>query len=259
MKIPFGTILGFCIIALLWGGGSASAQAIGKVTSAVQGATVTREGSTKALGSRASISSGDLIKTNATGQVQIAFIDRTRIVVGSSSEFLIEDVTISTTKKASRFAVKAVGGTFRFLSGRSSKDAYELRTPTTTMGVRGTEFDFTVDDRRLTKLVTFSGQVNICTSFNACAQVSGGCAVITASRTRLTQPKDERAKKNLLREDFPFIVSQESLNQDYRVRVESCGDLSVAVIVPKNVPQSGTDRPGDSDRDSGYSEAKDEL
>jgi hypothetical protein len=137
-----------CLSVLLWGGIPAWAQVVGKVTNIAQGATVTQLKVTKKLALKSNISTGDLLKTDATGQLQIAFVDRTRIVVGPSSELLIEDVTLSGGKKASRFAVQALGGTFRFLSGRSPKPAYVLRTPTATMGIRGTEFDFSVDNRR---------------------------------------------------------------------------------------------------------------
>jgi hypothetical protein len=137
-----------CFSVLFWGGIPAWAQVVGKVTNIAQGATVTQLKVTKKLALKSNISTGDLLKTDATGHLQIAFADRTRIVVGPSSELLIEDVTLSGGKKASRFAVQALGGTFRFLSGRSPKPAYVLRTPTATMGIRGTEFDFSVDNRR---------------------------------------------------------------------------------------------------------------
>ena len=61
---------------------------------------------------------------------------------------------------AGKFAVNALAGTFRFLTGNSEKSAYQIITPTGTLGVRGTKFDFTVDPRTgQTKVVLFEGQV----------------------------------------------------------------------------------------------------
>ena len=249
------------------------AQAIGKVTSVSQGATVTQANATKRLVSKADIREGDLIRTDNSGQVQIVFADRTRIVVGPASELQIEEFTQSAGEKASRFAVQAVGGTFRFLTGRSPKAAYELRTPTATMGIRGTEFDFSVDRSRLTNLVTFSGEVRICTRNNSCARVSGGCAVVTANRARIVQPDTEENKKSLIQENFPFVLSQETLASEYRVRVKSCGEVGKTVTTQTTVPQKSRDRfegggdpdarggdqsQGGDERGGGYDEGADE-
>jgi hypothetical protein len=258
-----------------WAGVPAWAEVVGKVTNVTQGATVTQFEVTKRLALKADISTGDLLKTDAVGQLQIAFVDRTRIVVGPSSELLIEDITLSGGKRASQFAIQALGGTFRFLSGRSAKTAYKIRTPTATMGIRGTEFDFSIDNRRLTNLVTFSGQVRICTRNNRCARVSGGCAVVTATRRTIKQPRDDEAKISLLRENFPFVVSQETLDQSYRVQVEGCGEVGAKVVTQKPATDTDTERKGESsdreapDREessgetrssgSSYNEASDEF
>ena len=249
MEFLCRTLAWLSLSVCFWAGVPAWAEVVGKVTNISEGATVTQFEVTKRLALKSDISTGDLLKTDASGQLQIAFVDRTRIVVGPSSELLIEDVTLSGGKRASQFAVQALGGTFRFLSGRSAKTAYKIRTPTATMGIRGTEFDFSIDNRRLTNLVTFSGQVRICTRNNRCARVSGGCAVVTATRRNIRQPRDDKAKTSLLRENFPFVVSQESLDKSYRVQVEGCGEVGAKIVTQK--PATDTERKGESsDRDT---------
>ncbi len=102
-----------CLSVLFWGGVPAWAQVVGKVTNIAQGATVTQLKVTKKLALKSNISTGDLLKTDATGQLQIAFVDRTRIVVGPSSELLIEDVTLSGGKRLPRLS-KTPARTARF-------------------------------------------------------------------------------------------------------------------------------------------------
>ena len=269
MQVLCRTVAWLCFSVLFWVGVPAWAQVVGKVTNVAQGATVTQREVTRKLSLKSNISSGDLLTTDATGQLQIVFVDRTRIVIGPSSELLIEDVTLSGGKKASRFAVQAIGGTFRFLSGGSSKPAYEVRTPTATMGVRGTEFDFAIDNRRLTNLVTFSGQVRICTRNNRCALVSGGCAVVTAKRRSIKQPRDDEAKKSILRDSFPYVISQESLDPSFRVQVERCGEVGAKIATKKPAAPTDTERKGEPSNRSlgesqessgrGYNEASDEF
>ncbi|MEP2030636.1 MAG: FecR domain-containing protein [Paracoccaceae bacterium] len=253
MLVLSRTVAGVFLSGLLWFGASATAQVVGKVTNIAQGATATSGGTTTTLALKSNISTGDLLKTNTTGQLQIVFVDRTRIVVGPSSELLIEDITLSGTKKASKFAIQALGGTFRFLSGRSPKAVYDLRTPTATMGIRGTEFDFAIGNRRLTKLVAFSGQVRICTRNNRCARISGGCSVVTATRRRIKLPRNDDVRNSILREDFPYVVSQDALDKDYRVQVERCGEIGTKVVTKKST--LSIERKGEASKPSAAEES----
>lgn len=245
----------------------ASAQVIAKVTGINENATVSRSGARQALRRNAGLQVGDIITTDATGSVQIAFVDRTRMVVGPASQLEVEDITLSSAKKASKFTVKALGGTYRFLSGNSPKQAYSLKTPTATMGIRGTEFDFSVDRRRLTNLVTFSGEVRVCNRINRCIRVSGGCAVVQIRRARVQQPETEDEKKELLRNNFPYVVSQQQLANEFRVQTGPCGEVgdvattttTTTVAPPTRAVQNRRDGvDGGNADDGGYSEAADE-
>ncbi len=90
------------------------------------------------------IVSGDEIRTGSGGLVQILFPDETKIVVGPGSTLRIDDTLFRNNGTARRFSTTAIGGSFRFISGKSNKDVYKLATPLATMGIRGTAFDFTV-------------------------------------------------------------------------------------------------------------------
>jgi hypothetical protein len=109
----------------------------------------------------------------------------------------------------------------------------------------------------LTNLVTFTGQVRICTRNNRCARVSVGCAVVTATRRTIKQPRDDGAKESLLRENFPFVVSQETLDQDYRVQVEGCGEVGAKIVTQKPAAPTDIERKGEpSDRGKSSGESK---
>ena len=58
--------------------------------------------------------------------------------------------------------VSAVKGSLRFISGKSGDKAYTIRTPTSTIGVRGTVFDIYVDEAGETTVGLVSGRVEIC-------------------------------------------------------------------------------------------------
>src|SRR5690606_39715531 len=71
------------------------------------------------------VSVGERIVTGPSGRVQLLFQDQTRIVVGPRSTLVIESYLLN-GNQTNRFAVDALAGTFRFISGNSPKSAYSI-------------------------------------------------------------------------------------------------------------------------------------
>ena len=80
--------------------------------------------------------SGDHITTGPNGQAQVKFRDNTKLIVGPNSMMVI-DAFIFEGDTARKININAVRGAFRFITGKSPKDAYTITTPTATIGVRG--------------------------------------------------------------------------------------------------------------------------
>lgn len=80
--------------------------------------------------------SGDTVITGPSGNAQIKFRDNTKLVVGPNSTMKI-DAFIFQGDTARKITINAVRGAFRFITGSSPKDAYQITTPTATIGVRG--------------------------------------------------------------------------------------------------------------------------
>jgi len=87
---------------------------------------------------------GDVITTDPHGQAQIRFVDDTRFVVGPNSRVEINDFVFKPDGTATDVTLNALKGTFRFISGRSPHEVYQLNTPTMTLGVRGTTINLRV-------------------------------------------------------------------------------------------------------------------
>ena len=103
-----------------------------------------RGGETRTLVVGSDIFIGDRIVTGPEGQVQILFSDRTKLVVGPRSALLIEDYLIREDGSAGKMVLDALGGSFRFITGRAPKDRYQINTPGGTISVRGTAFQLWV-------------------------------------------------------------------------------------------------------------------
>ncbi|MEM6824330.1 MAG: FecR domain-containing protein [Pseudomonadota bacterium] len=222
-------------------------QDVGVAIPVARGAEIERPAGSERLRTRTAIRNGDAIVTDGTGVVQLLFLDETRVVLGPNTRFEIEDVSIG-SGETPNFTVGILGGVFRFLSGKTPRSAYELRTPTATMGIRGTVFDVAVDTaRRTTRLVTFDGTVRFCGA--RCGNISGGCRMVrTDGFGRLRPPKDKRERDAVLNTLFPFILDQAALSARYRARTERCGDIDPLLILAP-VPSQAPARPRLQDRE----------
>jgi hypothetical protein len=90
----------------------------------------------------------DKVQTG-NGRVEIQFIDDSTVKVTEHSKLVIDDFVYSDKPSTSRMALKFASGTVRFATGQSgkmNKGNINLRTPTATIAVRGTDFAATVDD-----------------------------------------------------------------------------------------------------------------
>src|SRR5262249_21726356 len=124
---------------------------------------------------------GDVVTTGKSGQVQLSFIDSTHMIVGPGSQLAIDRVVFQGKATAGQLSVNAVRSAFRFISGSSAKQAYAIKTPTATIGVRGTKFDFSVGRDGTTNLALYDGAVRVCDNGKAqrhCTILSGACSVL---------------------------------------------------------------------------------
>lgn len=215
--------------------GAAAPQEIGRVISADAGASLLRDTQTIRIRSGLGVARGDVIATDRTGQVQVLFGDETRVAVGPNARFVVADVALQPGGTARKFAVSAVEGSFRFITGKSRKSAYAINTPTATMGIRGTVFDFVVHRGQGTDLILFSGEVRMCGRAGGCYRFAGRCqAVRMDTGGTLASVSARREKRDLIARGFTFITDQGQLRPDFRTSVDSCGrDVIARPTAPK--------------------------
>ena len=94
------------------------------------------------------IFSYDTIKTG-NGKVAISFIDDTRVDVTEHSKLIIDEFVYDPATKTGSLSLKSALGTIRYASGQIAKSnptSVHIKTPTATIGVRGTDFTMTVDE-----------------------------------------------------------------------------------------------------------------
>jgi hypothetical protein len=89
------------------------------------------------------VQEGDVIVTGRDGAAGVTFDDDSLLSVGPDSVLAVDRFAFDTTTHAGRFDTSLRRGTLSAVSGkiaRQSPDAMKVRTPSTILGVRGTEF-----------------------------------------------------------------------------------------------------------------------
>ena len=103
------------------------------------------DGNTRVGALQTSLAEGDTLITGSRSIAVLAFQDQSRITLKSQTEFRIETHRYDAKEpKKSRSFLRLVKGGLRAISGliaKSSPDAARLRTPTVTIGIRGTRYD----------------------------------------------------------------------------------------------------------------------
>ena len=161
---------------------SVAAVADGTVIAVVQSAEVDGQTGKLVLMPEAPIFSGDRIITGSVGQAQVKFRDDTRLVVGPNSMMVIDAFVFSGDGDVRDFSINAVRGAFRFITGNGPKDAYTINTPTATIGVRGTEFDFNIDAAGGTNVAVFEGTTRVCDKRRrTCVEQNAGCGIVAVA------------------------------------------------------------------------------
>ncbi|MHA1527692.1 MAG: FecR family protein [Alphaproteobacteria bacterium] len=215
----------------------------------VEAASVSGQGSDRALAVGSKVFVGDLVVTDAAGEAQLLFTDGTRMIVGSNSSLMIEEILFSGKAAGNRFAVQALSGAFRFISGDSGDQGYSIRTPSATISVRGTAFDFTVTPEGETKLLLLEGEATLCSESGEkgeggdCATVATPCAV---ARTDIGEDVEEieagDRRVQETREHFPFVTSEPGLLEEFRVVGHGCaggGGLSEFALDEQTIRKVG--------------------
>jgi hypothetical protein len=174
---------------------------------------------------------GDELVTSPQGNAQIRFRDDTRLVVGPNSRLVIDTFVYSPTGTAQDVAIRMSKGVFRFISGNSPSSAYSIRTPTMTIGVRGTILDvYAAVNADESGVIFHEGGGAICDA------VGSNCIAATADCRLFVAPRDgaimeatglERQIRMLVR--FPFAGSgQGNLDAAFQTMNSSCNDATNA-------------------------------
>lgn len=123
---------------------------------------------TRKLAKGAKLFQSEILVTSDTASAEIELLDKTKLAVGSSARIVLDKFIYDPNAAPGSISINLAKGAFRFITGKSPKTAYEIKTPTASMGVRGTVFDVFVADNGETVVLLHEGGVDVCPTPTSC-------------------------------------------------------------------------------------------
>ena len=123
---------------------------VGSISEFKGGGTVKRGAKATPAVKGSNIEKNDTVSTNSQGRFKITFLDATTVNITQNSRLVIDDfVYDGNNKSKGKLGLKLALGTAKYTSGaiaHGNARGVGIRTPTATIGVRGTDFVMSVDE-----------------------------------------------------------------------------------------------------------------
>ena len=122
---------------------------VGEITGQMGSTFNERDGETQKVNMGYELQMKDFLQTGEDGGMIISYVDGTKFTMGPNTELIIDEFVYDPNTKKGSLSLKAALGTVRYASGQIAKTSaanVQIKTPTATIGVRGTDFSMTIDE-----------------------------------------------------------------------------------------------------------------
>lgn len=126
-----------------------NAEPIGYVKTVTGNATITTGSAKVKAAVGTGVFQGSQIQTAAGSSLGVTFKDNTIMSFGADTNLTVDEYVYNPNQGQVKFGSKLTKGTLNYVSGAIAKispEAVAVKTPTGTIGVRGTQFVVKVDD-----------------------------------------------------------------------------------------------------------------
>lgn len=133
----------FITLLTVFAAGTVWAQDVGQIKVAKGSAQIDRAGQRTPAVVGAGVRQGDTLVTGADGSLGVTFADNSLLSTGPNSSLTIDKYAFDSTSHAGQFDASLGKGSLAVISGKMVKQspgAMRVKTPSTILGVRGTEF-----------------------------------------------------------------------------------------------------------------------
>ncbi len=127
----------------------AGAADIGQIKVAKGDVSIERNGQVVPGSAGVRLQTADILRTGADGSVGLTMSDNSLLSMGPNSVLSLDRYDFDSTTNQGRFDASLQKGSLAVISGRIAKqspEAMKVRTPSSILGVRGTEFAVSAND-----------------------------------------------------------------------------------------------------------------
>lgn len=114
---------------------------IGKTTVVVRTVTGTLATQVRKLVIHEDVRQSEVIATAPDAASEIEFVDGTKITIGPSARVTLDKFIYDPDPAKGAFFINLAQGVFRFVTGNMAHQSYSIKTPSGTIGVRGTSIN----------------------------------------------------------------------------------------------------------------------
>lgn len=158
-----------------------AATEIGNAETVINLVEGTVEFKTHTLEQKEKVFQNEGVLTGPKSAIEIIFSDETKIKLGPESEITLDEFVYDPDPSKSKMAVSVATGLLRFVSGKLARNAFQIMTPTATMGIRGTFFNMVVEEDGETIVAVEEGEVEL-------ANLAGESIIIPAGLSSSVAP-----------------------------------------------------------------------
>ena len=157
--------------------GGGAGNKIGGAVKAIDEVEGTTDKGTEPIAEGSDVFLNEVVRTGASGKAELLFADRTNLTVGPVTTIQLDKFVYDPNGGSGKVVLVVSRGAFRFITGVMPSRNYEIRTPVTTLGIRGTEFIVLVgSDGEKIQLV--KGQVMVRTLSGQTVDLNQPCKVL---------------------------------------------------------------------------------
>ena len=215
-------------------------QPVGKTSRVINQVSALKQEDSRSLSQNDPVFALERITAGLDSHGEILLNDNTHILVGPGAEVSLDDFVVSDGGIQSA-TINVLKGAFRFVSGESPKGTFKIKTPLTTIGIRGTSFDIYVNDGGKTDVILYSGLVNVCTLANRCRLLTRNCDIIRVTSKRNIGFRQFLRSRNARSEnrDYKLVANQKRFQKAWRAPITTCARRAANRDLDQH--QSGSD------------------
>lgn len=141
-----------------------------------------------AMRSGSPVHQSETIAAGVDSSAQLLFRDKTSLTVGPRSQVVIDSFVYNPQTGAGGAAIAVAKGALRFVTGTQPSSSYAVKTPSASIGVRGSIIEMFVSELGHEVFVLIEGGFEVCTARECRTMTIPGQYVVVMPNRTLSQP-----------------------------------------------------------------------